>query len=126
MNTQQRPPLTDSPWLYVLVFSLMALLALVVIGPKYGRRQSRDERKFQSRQRLEEQSVAGNNSTDPPRNDSSARQRRFSTPGDTLVPLWPLAVVLLAITLFAMYMLVRGRASTGTARGSLPNEISTP
>jgi hypothetical protein len=109
MNDQQPPRLSDSPWFYVFVFSLMAVVALIVIGPKFGRRQSVDERMFQARQLIEEQRAAGNNAAIEPRNDNSAEQRPFSTPGDTLVPLWPLAVVMLAIALFAGMMLLRGR-----------------
>jgi hypothetical protein len=97
----------DSLWFYVLAFSLMALLALVVIGPKYGRRQSAMDRKYQARERIEEQRAAGNNPGDAARKDKVADRRPFATPGDTLVPLWPLAVVLVAIVLFALVMLLR-------------------
>jgi hypothetical protein len=121
MESEQRQPLTDSPWFYVLAFSLMALLALIVIGPKYGRRQSAMERKYQARQRIADQQTARNNPGDEPRNDEIAAPRRFATPDDTLVPLWPLAVVMLAIALFALVMLHRGRRRFG----SLSKEIAS-
>jgi hypothetical protein len=87
----------------------MALLALLVIGPKYGRRQSAMERTYQARERIEEQRAARNNPGVEARNNELADRRPFATPGDTLVPLWPLAMVLLAIALFALVMLVRNR-----------------
>jgi hypothetical protein len=105
---------TDSPWFYVLAFSLMALLAIVVIGPKYGRRQSAMDRKYQARERIEEQRAAGNNPDGKKRNVELADHRPFATPGDTLVPLWPLAVVLVAIALFAFVMLIRGPRRPGS------------
>ena len=46
--------LTDSPWFWVLIFSAMALVALIAMGPKYGGRQSRMEVKYQARQRMEQ------------------------------------------------------------------------
>jgi len=121
MESEQRQPLTDSPWFYVLAFSAMAMLALAVIGPKYGRRQSAMEQKYQARQRIADQHAARNNPGDESRNDEIAAPRRFATPDDTLVPLWPLAVVMLAIALFAFVMLLRGRRCPG----SLSKEIAS-
>ena len=40
-----------------------------------------------------------------------------ATPGDTLVPLWPLAVVLLAIALIALVMLLRSRRRPSLSAG---------
>jgi hypothetical protein len=125
-----KSPFTDSPWFYVLVFSLMALLALIVIGPKYGQRQSAMDRKYQARERIEDGRAARNNSGVEARNNDVADRRSFATPDDTLVPLWPLAVVLSAVALFATYMLLRGRGRLATASseqsGSLPDSISSP
>jgi hypothetical protein len=138
MESEQRPPITDSPWFYVLVFSLMALLALVVIGPKYGRRQSALERKYQARERIEDARQARNISGTNSRTDELAARRRFATPGDTLVPLWPLAAILVVVVLFAGYMLRRGRGvrqaqpsrrlatASSEQPGSLRHESSSP
>jgi hypothetical protein len=110
-------PITDSPWFYVFVFSLMALLAVVVIGPKYGRRQSALERQYQARERIEGQHAARNNLDVAARKDEIADRRPFATPGDTLVPLWPLAVGLLATALFALVMLLRNRGRPSSLPG---------
>lgn len=95
-----RPPITDSPWFWVLIFSLMGLLALAVISGKYGRRQAGIERQYQARERVAE---AG------PEGAAHIAPRPYATPGDTLIPLWPLAVVLGIVAIFATWLLVRGR-----------------
>ena len=130
MQPEPAPSITDSPWYWVVAFSLMALLALVVIGPKYGRRQSALERKYQARERIEDAREARNNSVGDPRTDELAARRRFATPGDTLVPLWPLAAILVIVVLFAGYMLRRGRgvrqAQPSGRPGSLRHEGNSP
>ncbi len=44
----------ESPWFWLLVFSLMALVAVVLIGPKYMRRQARLEQKLEGRVRAQQ------------------------------------------------------------------------
>jgi hypothetical protein len=122
MQAEPAPSITESPWYWVLAFSLMALLSLVVIGPKYGRRQSALERKYQAREWIEDARQARNSSNFDPRTDEIAARRQFATPGDTLVPLWPLAAILVVVVLFSIYMLRRGREHSV----SLRNEGSPP
>ncbi len=90
----------------------MALAALLAIGPKYGRRQAGIERKYQARERIVEQREARNNPERDTRKNQLAARRPYATPGDTLVPLWPLAVLLVVVALFAIYMLQRAGASS--------------
>ena len=95
MNVESRAaPITDSPWFWVLAFSLMALLALVAIGGKYGRRQTRLELQYQARERIADRASTANNSAAAARRDDPPRRREFATPGDNLIPLWPLAAIL--------------------------------
>jgi hypothetical protein len=95
-----RPPITDSPWFWVLMFSLMGMGALAAISGKYGKRQAGIERQYQARERVAEAGPEGAAQTAP---------RPYSTADDTLIPLWPLAVVLGAIAVSATAMLVRGK-----------------
>jgi hypothetical protein len=108
---EERTPTTDSPWFYVLVFAGMALLALVVIGPKYGKRQAGIELKYQARERIAADRAVGNNSVDRARIESGNRQperRGFASPDDTLVPLWPLAGLLFVVMILSAIMLFPG------------------
>jgi type VI protein secretion system component VasF len=114
MDARERSPVTDSPWFWVMMFSLMALGALVAIGGKYGRRQAAIERQFQARTRVAEQLASENNSTAETRIAEQTPPRDFATPGETLIPLWPLAAVLVLIVVFALIMLVRGQRRPGS------------
>ncbi len=44
----------ESPWLWLVVFSLVALAAVLVIGPKWMRRQARLEQKLEGRVRAQQ------------------------------------------------------------------------
>lgn len=44
------PPITDSPWFWLLLFGGVALVMLTAIEPKFSRRQERLDRMQQSRQ----------------------------------------------------------------------------
>jgi hypothetical protein len=107
MHSQVHSPLSDSPWYWVLVFSLMALAALVAMSGKYGRRQANIERQYQARQRIAEKHTAENNSQAAERIDDSEARRSFATPGNNLITLWPLAILLSLVAIVATAMLFR-------------------
>ena len=123
MESSQRFAITESPWFWVLAFSAMALIVLIVMGPKYGRRQANIEVKYQARERAAVEQTARNNPAASSRNNDSAAPRPYSQPGETLVPLWPLAVLLAVIALFAAFKLKRAGASLPSAASS---ENSSP
>jgi hypothetical protein len=114
MEVTSRTPVTDSPWFWVLSFSLMALLALLAIGGKYGRRQTRLELQYQARERVAERGAAANNPETDARIDDHTRRREFASPGDNLIPLWPLAAILVLISIFSAVMLGRSRWRPGS------------
>jgi hypothetical protein len=114
LETNPQSPITDSPWFWVLAFSLMALVALVAIGGKYGRRQTRLELQYQARERVADRQAAANNPDAAARMDDQAPQREFASPGDNLIPLWPLAAVLVLISIFSAVMLGRSRGRPGS------------
>ena len=109
MAAQARPPLTDSPWFWVLAFSLTAIAALAAISGKYGRRQSNDERQYQAAERI----AAGE--TGSAASSESTGRRPYATPGDPLIPLWPLTLILATIALVAALMLWRSRRGPAVA-----------
>lgn len=50
-DSDHRPPIAESPWLWVCLFATVAVIVLATIGPKYRDRQAEIERQYQSRQR---------------------------------------------------------------------------
>jgi hypothetical protein len=110
-------PLTDSPWFWVLAFSLTALGALAAISFSgwYGKRQTRLERQYQARYRVAEKITAENNPAANQRTDDLEAHRPFATPGNNLITLWPLAVLLGIVATVAATMLYRAsRAKPGS------------
>jgi hypothetical protein len=95
MSSLEQTHLTDSPWFWVLLFSVVALISLFAISGQYGKRQSRLERQYQARERIRTDAIG-----EPGR-------REYSSADDTLVPIWPLAVVLGGVAVFAAVKLRR-------------------
>ena len=117
MNSQASSPLTDSPWFWALAFSLMGLLALAVVGfsGKYQKRQAKIELQYQARERVAEKLTAENNPAGGDPTDDSEARRPFATPGNNLITLWPLAVLLAIVAVVAATMLYRAsRTVPGT------------
>ena len=109
MNSEKCAPITDSPWFWALTFSLMGLLALAAISGKYSRRQANIERNYQARERVAEKLTAENNPEAAARIDNPDARRPYATPGDDLIPIWPLAVLLGLVSVVAATMLRRQR-----------------
>jgi hypothetical protein len=109
MNSQDNSPLTDSPWFWVLLFSLFALgaLAVMVFSGWYGKRQTRLERQYQARYRVAEKITAENNPAASERTDGLEARRPFASPGNNLIKTWPLAVLLGIVAAVAAAMLYR-------------------
>jgi len=92
--------ITDSPWFWVLLFTVVGLIALVGISGQYGKRQARLERQYQARERIAAGEIGNSAAADPER-------RQYAAPDHTLVPIWPLAVLLGGAATFAAVMLAR-------------------
>ena len=82
-------PLTDSPWFWVYLFGTAALIALALMGPKFGPRQAQIEREYQGRTRA----AQNLNGVEPDLAMSSAER--------TLITLQPLFFALAGITSLA-------------------------
>jgi hypothetical protein len=52
LNPRERRPITDSPWFWLILFAGSALVAVVVVGPKYTYRQARLERMNSTREQI--------------------------------------------------------------------------
>jgi hypothetical protein len=101
MSMPDRPPaITDSPWFWLCLFSGAALLAAAAIGPKYVKRQTGIERKFQMREHVAERRAAQNTTAD---------DVDFSPAGEIAATLWPIVVVVSSIFLASAVMLIRQR-----------------
>jgi hypothetical protein len=100
MSALEKPPVTDSPWFWVLMFSVTGLIALAAISGQYGKRQARLERQYQARERIRSDELGDDAVGDPAR-------REYSSPRQTLIPIWPLAVVLGGVAALAAVMLRR-------------------
>jgi len=127
MQGTQRAPLTDSPWFWVLLFALVGLLALAVMGPKYGRRQANIERQYQARERVAEKITAENIPDAAPRIDNlEARRPYVVTTGEKLIPIWPLAILLALVSFVAAVMLWRGHRGRGRLAAASAEQLASP
>lgn len=103
--TLRRSAATESPWFWAYLFGMFALVALSFAGPKFAARQAQLEQQFQGRERAlqvrsgEEPSI------------------ELSTPGNTIITLWPLYAGLSAATVIAwvVYWWTRSRSFAATS-----------
>src|SRR5688500_2504694 len=47
-----KPPVADSPLFWLLMFGLVALVAVVAVAPRYARRQGQLQQKWEARERI--------------------------------------------------------------------------
>jgi hypothetical protein len=92
------PSVTESPWFWVMLFSLTALAALATIGPKFERREQAIETRFHARER-----AAGREAFEPAVDDTPAAAPQW----DPIFTLGPIAGILCIIAIVAMVNVVR-------------------
>ena len=116
-SSMPKPPITDAPWFWLLIFSMMALVALVAIGPKYGRRQEIVERRFEARRetarRVHETEAGGSTDLRP---TATAQGEHH-----LLVPLWGLYASVGAVVFLSGWRLCRWRQAHSNVE---PNSAS--
>ena len=98
----ERPPITDSPWFWLELFSGMALVGILVIGPKFVQRQGQIERRFEGRQHAYS-SPAGEGTAEP-----ALASREIES--SNRVSLMPLAALVALVMGISAVMLLRSRA----------------
>ena len=107
MKAQPEPlRLTDSPWLWTLLFSLMALIGTALIAPKFDKRQRQIENRFLGReQAAHERSrrAAGL----PPIDLAVDSQEPDAVAKPRMVPLWTLGTVAALAAIVSAGMLTR-------------------
>ena len=114
-------PLTDSPWLWFALFSVVGLTALVVTGGKFGNRQAQIERKGQARAAVGEGLTVTQDGTG---RKTAENVPEYSRPGMTKVRLKPLAITVGTILVVSLALLVRERLLANNANASSADEDS--
>jgi hypothetical protein len=94
-------------------------LAVVEFSGKYTKRQAKIELQYQARERVAEKLTAENNPVAGERTVDLEAPRPFATPGNNLITLWPLAVLLGLVAIVAAAMLYRGRGRLGSPEGAV-------
>lgn len=92
------PPVTDSPWFWVMLFSLAALAGIATIGPKFERREQAIETKFHARERGLKREAA-----EPSAPDGQAAEPHW----EPIFTVWPVMAVLVCVALVAFVQLIR-------------------
>jgi hypothetical protein len=96
----------DSPWFWALAFSLMALVGLGLIAPKFDVRQRQVEGRFLGRQQAAIERSRRSAGLPPTDLAEEARDREFAQPR-RIVPLWTLATAAGLASLGSGIMLYR-------------------
>jgi hypothetical protein len=105
-SSLQKEPITDSPWLWFAMFTAVGLAALVATGGRLGKRQANIENKYEARAGV----ASGRIQADDSVGRAAVRGApEYSTPESTIIPLWPVEVILGAICAVSVVLLVRQR-----------------
>ncbi len=92
------PPVTDSPWFWVMMFSLAALAGIATIGPKFERREQAIETKFHARERGLKREAA-----EPGEPIEQGQEPHW----EPIFTVWPVMAVVGCVTLVAFLQLIR-------------------
>src|SRR5215471_16751815 len=91
-------PVTESPWFWIMLFSLAGLAALFTIGPKFEKREQGIEANFHARER-----GLGREAAEAPREDAPAQEPQW----EPIFTIGPIAAVLAAIAAVSMFKVAR-------------------
>lgn len=101
-----RPPLTDSPWFWGMLFSCAALVALTLVTPKYAPRQRKLEMQYYAREEIVRRQAEGVAEARQPGLEGEAPP---PTTDELIIPLWPLFGVAAAGLVVSSYFLWQSR-----------------
>ena len=103
-----RPPLTDSGWFWATLFSLMALVGLALISPKWDWRQRQLEGRYLGRSQAANERQRRVVGLEPVDLAETAAERDAVAPG-RIVPQWTLVTLATASLVGSGWMLWRER-----------------
>lgn len=106
------PPLTDSGWFWALLFSVMALVGIGLIGPKWAWRQRQLESRYVGREQAaaeRQRRLAGEEPVDLA---EAATEPAVAAP-DRIVPAWTLVTIAAVAAAGSGAMLWRERRGGG-------------
>jgi hypothetical protein len=106
MPESSQPRLTDSPWFWGLLFSVMGLVSLALMAPKYDRRQGQIEGRYLGRGQLAVERARRAAGEEPMSLAEDAVEME-EAPRSRLIPLWPIAVMATVASAACGWMLVR-------------------
>ncbi len=98
--------MTDSPWFWGLLFSVMALVSLALIAPKYDRRQGQIEGRYLGRGQLAAERARRAAGLEPTSLAADA-VAMAEAPRSRLIPLWPIAIAAAGAAAACGWMLQR-------------------
>jgi len=107
-DTREPYRITDSPWLWALLFSLMSLVGIGLIAPKFDVRQRQIEGRFLGRQQSAIERSRRSAGL-PPIDLATEAQDREAVAPHRIVPLWTLVTVASLSVIGSGIMLARER-----------------
>ncbi|MFM7107456.1 MAG: hypothetical protein ACKOZU_02445 [Planctomycetaceae bacterium] len=105
---------TDSPWFWMLVFSLTAAAGLAAIAPKFAGRQARLEGRWAGREQAAVERARRAAGLEP--TDLAEEAREPDAEPRRVVALWPLAVLAGLVAAGSAAMLAREARRAGVSR----------
>ena len=93
---------TESPWFWVMLFSLAGLAAVVTVGPKFEQREEGIEEKFHARER-----AMGRETFEKLPDDGATPDSQTLTQWPRIFTLGPIAAVLMCVAALGMFNVFR-------------------
>jgi len=118
-----RPPLTDSPWFWLLLFSAAGIACLLIIAPQYRPRQRRLEMQYRAREEIIRRQAAGEPTARTTGNEGDAPP---PTTSELIIPLWPLVLACTLLMLLSSAMLWRVRSPKHVAQQNSTHSGGVP
>ncbi len=101
-----RPPITDSLWFWLALFSVGGIAAVLLIEQQYRPRQRRLEMQYRAQEEILRRHAAGEAAARAQGQEGDAPP---PTERELIIPLWPLIGACLLVFAASLYMIWRGR-----------------